>query len=298
MHYDLEAREYKMLLKPEHFSGHPTKEDANTFWTTRLRPIVRKALGTRRSKKSFDKPEERRVQYWDTPDCMFTRSDLALRRRRSVVSRTSDEVDELTLKFRMPDYFIVASTDMSVERKKDTKLEEDIAPLEVEDPDARENAVVLPAKRSTRSRFAMSSVVDIDERGLSKTGRALRTYFPTLDDIIDPGLSRSMKKPLKGGPKIVEYVFKGPQAILADELKADFTLTIWRFRDDGDNGAARVAEISFRYEIPDGEKAGTAARSALKLFVAMQEQLKDLVNPDHSSKTALALPSPCGKAPG
>ncbi len=56
-------------------------------------------------------------------------------------------------------------------------------------------------------------------------------------------------------------------------------------------GAPTVAEVSFKCDMPGGEMSGKAARRALKLFNALQEDLGDYLTRTHASKTALALPA-------
>ncbi len=72
-----------------------------------------------------------------------------------------------------------------------------------------------------------------------------------------------------------------------------FTLTLWYF--GAQQQRPTVAEISFKCATVDGDMPGAAARRALALFIAMQTELGGWVNSDHSSKTALALPSVCGR---
>ncbi len=149
MRHELDAREYKLLLNPDRFQKTPSEIVANTFWQERLKPIIQK-LGDRdgeaRHDGRFGAPSERIVRFWDTPTCLLTQADFALRERLPAENGTPvSQQPEITLKLRMPDLFVVAATALpGTGGDPRTTLEEDIAPLEVDDPQQDKTSVIVP----------------------------------------------------------------------------------------------------------------------------------------------------------
>lgn len=293
----LDAREYKLLLNPSKFVEAPSEKVANTFWYELVAPIITNRLGERadgqsRALQGFEAPRERIIRFWDTPDCMLTASDFALRSRLPVKNGKANSPEkEITLKLRMEDYFIVASTLLpGADSEAATELEEDIAPLEVKPP-APGTSVIFPPKRSIRSRFSLSAKQVCEWQESERTTKALRGLFPTLEENLRQPNAFAREQALVSGPVIHEFVNKGAKVKLSENVTGDFTLTLWYFETMEPPPA--VAEISFKCATIDGEMPGKAARRALDLFIGLQINLGDYVNTDHASKTAMALPQGC-----
>ncbi|MDX1188943.1 hypothetical protein GOL88_28760 [Sinorhizobium medicae] len=299
MRHELDAREYKLLLNPERFLEAPPDTVADVFWDEHLKPLIR-GLGSRndgepRDAGRFDKRTERIVRFWDTPDCDLTNTDLALRERLAIEDEAKPGArSKITLKLRMPDLFVVASTDLPGNGGKvRTTFEEDIAPLEVDDPKAGKRAVVVPEKSSIRSRFALSTTQKVEWTTSSRTLASLSLLFPTaLDILASSGARPTTETQLISGPKIHELVFEGPSVKLSAEIIGEFALTLWFFGPD--HVPSTVAEISFKCATAGGDMPGKAALRALKLFTGMQK-LAAWMNAEHSSKASLALPKRCGR---
>ncbi|WP_331375404.1 hypothetical protein [Sinorhizobium chiapasense] len=300
MRHELDAREYKLLLNPQRFLEAPPDTVAEIFWDEHLKPLIRR-LGLRNGNEPrhagrFDKRTERIVRYWDTPDCFLTRADLALRERLPAEDEARPGArSKITLKLRMPDLFVVASTDLpGTGGKVDTTFEEDIAPLEVDDPKPTQRGVVVPEKRSIRSRFARSTTLKkVEWTTSSQTLAGLKLLFPTVLDIAAGSDARpATETALISGPKIRELVLEGPSVRFSADIVGEFALTLWYFGSD--HVPSTVVEISFKCATVGGDMPGKAARRAFDLFVAMQE-LDAWVNTEHSSKTSLALPKGCGR---
>jgi hypothetical protein len=289
----LTGREYKLLLAMQLFPGEPSLDLANAFWTKHLTPVIAKQLGPHDGKprhdKGFkeDKTERRQVRYYDAVPRVLAARDYTLRERASSAEGAAER--QVTLKLRMPDQFVVAGTRLHDPADGfDVKLEEDIAPLAAAEDDRADDAeIALATPRSIRSRFALSVSQSISAgRGLARLHDAFGLY-PRLKDNL-----RAVKGPISAdetlhqGPEISEVAFQGAKVDLGDGIEGKFALTLWHFRPD----AARrdVAEISFRCKF-DGAMPGDAARRALTLFIAMQED-PALLDLRSSSKTALALP--------
>ena len=297
---ELDAREYKLLLNPKRFLEASYHSHADNFWDEHLKPLIRR-LGPRnggepRHVGRFDKSAERIVRFWDTPDCDLTHADLALRERLSVEDDASPGArPKITLKLRMPDLFVVAAADLPGSGGKfSTTFEEDIAPLEIDDPKLGEQSVVLPAKRSIRSRFARSTTQKVDWSASTQTLAGVNLMFPTILEIVASSGARPVRETaLICGPTIHELVFEGANVRLNAEIVGEFALTLWFYASDHTRPA--VAEISFKCTTVGGDMPGKAARRALDLFIGMQE-LGGWVNTEHSSKTSLALPKGCGRS--
>lgn len=187
MRHELDAREYKLLLNPDRFREASPEMIAGTLWEQHLRALIDERLGTRnggepRHEGQLAERSARIVRFWDTPDCMLTRADLALRERSPVDEEgRADGQPEITLKLRMADLFVVAAADLPGNRDgARTTFEEDIAPLEVDDPDPCKQSVIAPAKRSIRSRFARSTRQASDWSGSQPTLGSLKLLFPTI----------------------------------------------------------------------------------------------------------------------
>ncbi|MGO7443602.1 hypothetical protein ACC668_02700 [Rhizobium ruizarguesonis] len=297
MQHKLDAREYKLLLNPMKFVEPLSKASANAFWSGEIEPIIGHRLDTRedgvpRFAKAFDAPLERIVRFWDIRNCTLTSADFALRSRSDAMRPMArSEPQEMTLKLRMADYFVVANTLLpGADADAVTRFEEDIAPLEVK-PDDPASTVVFPAKPSIRSRFLLSTRQMRAWGDPPPTVGRLRHLFPSLEALLPPPLGSASDETLAAGPLIHELAAKGAKVRLGEGVTGRFTLTFWYFGPV--EGSPAVAEMSFKCATIDGEIPGTAARRALDLFVGLQADLGDYVNTDHSSKTAMALPEGC-----
>jgi hypothetical protein len=195
----------------------------------------------------------------------------------------------VTLKLRTPDFFVVAAESLRASRPASTtKLEEDIAPLEVVVGHGDDKVLAIAARRSFRSRFARSTTVTGRSGKLRTLDRAF-SLFPSFK----AALKRAAGKVDRGtallhGPLVSEYVFRGACVRLGRGVLARFALTLWYFgvpEADPD-----VAEISFKVDTGGGALPGPPARRAADLFVGLQEELGDWIDTRHASKTELALP--------
>ncbi|MFA1623292.1 hypothetical protein ACDY96_10770 [Rhizobium mongolense] len=291
MRHKLDGREYKLLLNADRFSNDPSGT-VDRFWSRAMIPLIDKQRdeedGKPRPDGGFDREPERRVRYWDTNDCFLTRADLTLRERQEAAKPA-----EITLKYRMPDQFVVADCLLDA-GGPDLKgsFEEDIAPLEVDNPSDGERPVAIAPSRSIRSRFALSITRDAIWSE-PVTLADIAHLVPSLrDHLLASGQPLNPHSRLIPGPSIADRVFKGAAVHLGANVTGKFALTLWFF----DAAPPKVAEISFKCETKNGEMPGKAARRALKLFIGMQTELGDWVSADFSSKTALALPGDCGRS--
>jgi len=288
----MNGREYKLLLKPARFAREPSAALANEFWNRHLKPIIKGSLdkrsgGRARWKGQFTAAKVRCVRFWDTKRHVLDGCDLSLRMRGKASDPNGEQ--EITLKLRTSDLFISALTAVTGScPDARTKLEEDIAPLQVQLPRRTSRRKVVADYGNTRSRFSRSTTQPLAAGKVPGTLAQACELFPSLEqNLIQRGFN--LKTPLMPGPAIEEHVFKGPEVELGSGISGEFTLTFWYFGKR--RRTLQVSEISFRCSTDeDGLMRLPAARRAHLLFVAMQEKLAGWVNTEDSSKTALALP--------
>ncbi|MBD9491486.1 hypothetical protein [Ensifer sp. ENS11] len=283
MGHVLAAREYKLLLKASEFQAEPTLQSANAFWTSRIAGIVSLID---EEPEPFERVVHRTIRFWDTADCVLSRNDLILRTREEMDENfVSAGTFETTLKLRMPDQFVVATTSFAEDGEgPETKFEEDIGPLEVVGPGAG-TRVIVPVKRSTRNRFSLSTTIEGNPQQRPVRLADVFGMFPGVGDLIG---EQATSADLVGGSMIHEYAFKRAKAKFSDNIDGKFTLSLWCF--DGPEAKPSVAELSFTCETQNGTMPGKAAHGAYRLFIAFQNQLADIVDSENASKTALALP--------
>jgi hypothetical protein len=290
----IDGREYKLLLQPTKWAGDPSVALANAFWTKHLRPIIqghldKRAGGKARFKGEFDPARVRNVRYWDTKSHALASRELTLRQRGK--ASDLDSKQEMTLKLRTSDLFISAlSAVTGSQRDAQTKLEEDISPLQVQLSPAGRGRKVVADYSATRSRFSRSTTQSIASDAAPSTLAQACKLFPSLEDNLmrrhERGLT--LKTRLAPGPLIEEHVFKGPRVELGSGIGGEFALTFWYFEKQ--RRVPQVSEISFKCDLDGGLMPVPVARRAHRLFVGMQEELADWANIQDSSKTELALP--------
>ncbi|WP_245483869.1 hypothetical protein [Rhizobium ruizarguesonis] len=233
MLHKLKAREYKLLLKPDRFS-ESALEKVEHFWNDRMKRLIDDELGQDdqgmpRHEGRFSLEEERIVRYWDTADCLLTCAHLTVRERRQIAKLATSDECQVTLKLRMPDMFVVADAQLDASSAgPDTKFEEDIAPLEVDNPAGDGQPVSIPS-RSIRSRFSLSTTKDRQwSKAIANLGNAQR-MFSKLTDHLPFGTKFEPQRTLIAGPSIREEVFENAQVRLGANVTGKFALTLWFF---------------------------------------------------------------------
>jgi hypothetical protein len=281
------AREYKLLLNAGKFSGKPSLEAAQRFLREQIAPLAPDVGGAFK-----DPPEQRTICFRDTADRLLDRHDYILREREP-----AGETSEITLKFRVPDPFVAADIEQSAVEGGEISFEEDIAPLEV--PDFDRNKVVVANPPSMRSRFSLSTKYENTADKAMTTLADAFELFPNLRANLAVAGATGFDEttPLKRGPQINEYVYKGAKIKFPGGVDGKLSLTLWYFPES--DTEPRIAEISFKCKFggetgdPQVAKSmpGEAARSALAFFKAAQLGLaSEWLNLDEASKTKLALP--------
>jgi hypothetical protein len=300
----IDGREYKLLLNPGPYPGAPSDKVVRAFWNKHLRPIIEKRLSGKGGKESRAEGElslkkKRVVTFLDTKKGLLAKHGFALRSRTAIENGEPVGDTEVTLKFRSPDFLIAAEYCRAARANGgggETKLEEDIGPLQV--PRGKK-PVAVAEPRAIYSRFAVSTKIKTDNN-LETLGDAFSQF-----GVLEKSLSRDSNGEdygatrLRSGPAICEWVFQKAVVDLGDKLDAEFAFTLWYFNEGGTlkglykramSGALdpRIAEISFDFETQAGRLDTEAAERATRLFIGMQEKLP--VNTKEASKTALGLP--------
>ena len=298
----LDGREYKLLLKPGGFRGAPSEKAAKAFWRRELKPIIGRTLdakesGETRAKGELALKKQRRVIFLDSGNGRLAGGNFSLRLRTLLVEGEPANLPEVTLKFRTPD-FLLAAEYFRLAQKHDgeTKLEEDIAPLQV----AREGKpVAVPKRRSVYSRFSVSTKL-LEFDGVLETMGDVFDRFGALRGSLARESKAAERMKLVAGPTICEWVYQNALVDLGEDLDAEFGFTLWYLFAPGAkrNPWKRalsgevdpsIAEISFDFDTKNGRMDRAAAERASKLFIAMQHKLP--VNTRETSKTALGLPA-------
>ena len=291
------SREYRLMLKSENFSGADPSVAIQTLWSTHLQPVIDNTLGLRSNNKhryhgNFQLDKERMVSFWDTPtprSCLLKRHGYIFRERVRI-EEDNEKKREVTLKFRSADRYLSATKEMIAKHDKaETKFEEDISQVIVQVFD--ENGVLhrySDSKPSFRSVYSHSTTQPI---GVNKTLNNMNDVldlYPGLRDGLkdeDANVSKDETIVLVSDLEVYEKVYQGPIMDLG-KLDAKFSLTLWYFNNDQADTHPLIAEISFKYELQDGENTfpRKVVKRAKDLFEAMQTLRA--IDPTSSTKTA------------
>jgi hypothetical protein len=110
---ELDSREYKLMLKPENFTGTDPRGAIDRFVRDELVPLVRAQWSADAAERLQDKglklTKSRIVRFKDTANCLLSRSGFAWRERFKLDAsgaRSSEATG--TLKFRSPDAFLAS----------------------------------------------------------------------------------------------------------------------------------------------------------------------------------------------
>lgn len=292
---DLDSREYKLMLGPEHFAGGDSQAVVDRL-DEALKPLIAAQVSNDAerdfSKREFKLDKRRTVRFWDTATCGLDGAGFALRERADLddQDRASDD-RELTLKFRTVDLFLAAQTPLpAMEGAKDpeSKLEEDVAPLAVRRSDG---SGVVGDPPSTRSLYSRSTKQQVKAAELPDTLAEAAVFYPTLAESLEAsGVDVEMSEELAASDEFMERVYESPKFSLGDGMKTRISLTLWYDRA-GDSGQPALAEVSFKYDTNNGDVPRKVAQRALDLYRAMLGLA--WAKPDAPTKTAIVTPSVC-----
>jgi hypothetical protein len=255
------AREYKVMLRAEQFTGDESKllNAANEFWeafTQAINPLDLKTDG------SLKKITDRRIIDFydtDTPHLLYG-NDYIFRVRRD----TSTDEREITLKFRHPDRYIAQDRDMDArEASQEKKFEEDI-----------KSPFTVLYSFSTTQAFAAT-------KHLNTLNDAIQLYPDLADKLTNytgEEAIHTVKHPVR------ELVIKGGKFQIRREPKvnAECALIAW-YDDNAENPV--VVEFSFRYGDENETYTRKMAQRAYEVFEVLQK-LTSWLDPNPKTKTA------------
>lgn len=254
------SREYKLVLRPEHFASR--EAGAAHIWS--LVTYLATMYGGEIDEPQ-DKEEMRQTQYWDTPLFGLRHHGYALRLRQ-------DDEYKLTLKYRGRDRYVAAERDLSSPVKSKSKFEEDILP-------------------SYRNFSQSTSVEEEDAPKLTIFADAIN-YFPGLGQLPIPAETPLQLVNNFNAYEVARWIGK----LRFDETATvKVCLSFW-YPSDSYSGIPLIAELSFDYDLPNRKKlkAGQLesyplplVEGANSLFTALQKQ-SAWVDMNGTTKTAFA----------
>lgn len=288
------SREYKLLLNPERFRARP--EGTQAFWNLLVFLAEQqgiKAISKKEDDDKKDDPPHRWVQYLDTRAFELQRQ-CAIVRLRYEPEKKSHKV---TLKYRSPDRYLVAGSDLSCNRKvekDDLKFEEDILPPFVSK---------FSASVSFKSDDPVAFVADADQIRPDMRLSHLISLFPGLQALDIP--AETPIYPANGfkAYEVMQYI--GKLKLADTKLKA--ALTHW-YAQKNEDDYPLMTEFSFDYDLPEAKSDSDASskdaphpdsleqfplalvRGAHQLFTSLQDYTAWLA-PSGTTKTALAFES-------
>lgn len=262
----IQYREYKLLLKAEHFLK---SQNFHKFW--KLTRRVAKDLGVAISKRG--KPMEthlREVIFFDTPKFRLYNNGFILRRRTFYKNGLPQPEHELTLKFRHPDYNTAAAVDVRplLPCLNVVKFKEEILP---------------PHEKPQGMRTIYSHGCELD------TPNTIMTQsFESICQVF-PALRRTGAKPkttlsVVNGLAIEEILVNFGEIDFGGKLTAKANVALWRNRATQEHF---VGEYSYQLKFPALEEFRGAPRElSERFYLGLQREAADWLKID-STKTAM-----------
>lgn len=244
----IKSREYKLMLDPSRIG---TDAEIPAEFLADLKHVATSL--DLRIQKSFQEPEVRTVQFYDTEDFRLRASGYVLRKRQ-----LSNREAQITLKARNADRYLASQlkVDSVSSLKPDRKFEEDIA-------------------APFRSRFSLSNTVRLTNKTSPPQEHQLTSYhdakklFPVFRKLAkaEEASAKELRlKPVRG-MLVSESVYKGPTIKFPKDKRSTLAVIVWRERK---TKQPLVAEFSFRYKSKSEKYALATVRKAQKFFAAVQ----------------------------
>ena len=213
IHHDpVQYREYKLLLRADHFSH---SQQFHKFWKVTRR--VAKSLGIAIRKRG--KPMEthlREVIFFDTPKFRLYNNGFMLRRRTFYQDGLPQPEHELTLKFRDPDFNAAAAVDVRplLPCINVVKFKEEI---------------LLPHDKlgGTRTIYSHGCELDTPNTMLTQSFETICQVFPAL---LRTGAKAKTALSVVNGIAIEEVLVNLGEIDFGGKMTSKATLAIWRNR--------------------------------------------------------------------
>jgi hypothetical protein len=261
------SREYKLMLQAARFAGDEAQllSTAGQLWgdfAGAIGPFVPSVEGALDTVS-----RERLVTFLDSQARHLWAAGYVFRVRR----RLDTGRPEVTLKFRHPDRYVAESRQMkSPHIRAEIKFEEDLKPPFI-------------------SLYGYSTKGRVGRKDVPKTLDAVSTMFPDLKKRLGK-VDGGLKLRRVNGLTVREVVVTGPFLTIGAKphVEAECALIVWY--DHGHTASHPVAvEFSFRYGNPGGRYSGKVANRAFNVFEMLQRDLRDWVDPNSTTKTALVF---------
>jgi hypothetical protein len=283
---ELDSREYKLMLKPENFTGADPRDAIDRFVRDELVPLVRAQWNTdaaeRLQNKGLKLAKSRIVRFKDTANCLLSRSGLAWRERFKLDASGARSGEATgTLKFRSPDAFLAAGSRKS--GGDDCKFEEDLTPVAIRTGPSKG---VVADPRSVRSQFSQSCSREFATASLPGNLAAAAGLNPSFESGLHAAFSTAdMSLQLVPGDEFLERVYERDELKLYGETEAEVALTIW-YPAAGDHNKPFIAEISYKYDTKKHDVERETAQRALALLLKLQDST--WADPSALTKTSYA----------
>jgi hypothetical protein len=262
----VQSREYKVMLRPEGFSGDEPamRKSASAFWRdfrAHIADVVIEAEGELEKINT-----QRLITFFDTSKQLLNRGSYIVRERVDLESG----VRQVTLKFRHADRFLAQDRTIEPSDPKGarTKFEEDI-------------------KAPFLSLYSFSTTVPL-EKGPRDLGDLVR-QFPDIAERVED-FQKSQPLAAVNGFTARELVIEGGTIKIGKhpKVEAECALIVWYDRA-GRKDMPVAVEFSYRYGDDNEVYDGAAAGRAFATFTVLQTQLSKWVAPEGRTKTAFVF---------
>jgi hypothetical protein len=267
-------REYKLLLKSEHFLK---PEHFHKFW--KITRHTAKALGIDISKVA--KPLEthlREVLFFDTPKFRLYNHGFILRRRMFYKKSLPQSNHELTLKFRHPDRQIAASVDVRP-----------LLPC-IHEIKFKEEILMEPGKPGTmRTIYSHGCELDTPNVILTQSFESITQVFPAL---LQTGAKAKTLLGIVNGVAIEEILADCGEIDFGGKVSAKATVAIWRNRMTQEH---LLGEYAYQIKFSDIDGLhGKPKELSEAFFVKLQQDAADWL---HLGTTKTSMVYRLGKIP-
>ena len=262
---EITHREFKILLKPEHF---PTRKALLEF--NALLEKSASKLGIRYEPFDPIDSQTRVVQFYDTADQTLRKNQLIFRIRQLRDGGWPDESWEVTFKSRTPDREKAEQFDSNSNFPKQQKKK------------FKEEIIPGGSPGTLKSIYSNNCILESPELSIEMPLQRLVDEFPHLKSL-DLDLTETLT--IVKGAKVFEIEAKLGNLFFGHHVTATATLAVWA-RPVPDNFDPLIAEFGWSYHPVDDDKGKEADKAADAFFKDIQLPLESWMS-DGTTKTAL-----------
>lgn len=258
-------REFKLLLKPDHFQSRRSVLDFN-----RLIEQQAEKCGVRYEPFDPIVSETRVVQFYDTADETLRKNKLIFRIRQMREGGWPDESWELTFKARTEDIKAAAAFDSNSSFPKQQRLK------------FKEELLMSGSVGSIGSIFSNNCILESPQVDMQMPLAKLADQFPHLKSLdVDQSETLTIVK----GAKVFEIESKLGNLFFGHHVVAPATIAVWA-RPVPDDFQPIIAEFGWSYHPIDDDKGKKADKVADDFFKDVQLPLASWIA-EGTTKTAL-----------